>query len=417
MKVYKFGGASVKDAQAVQNLARIVNDFTDPLVIVVSAMGKTTNAMEDLVKAYFEQSTAMHGFYDEVYTYHIEIMKLLFPEGHIAFNEIESIFSDLKEKINSKPSRTFNYEYDQVVSYGEILSTSIINLYLNKYGILSEWIDIRNVIVTDSNYREAKVDFEQSKKKTLELFHNKDLNVFVTQGFLGATTNNHTTTLGREGSDYTAALLASFLNSESVTVWKDVPGVLNADPKWFDETEKLDQLTYTDAIELAFYGASVLHPKTIQPIKQSNIPLYVRSFVTPELEGTRIGNFDYDKLIPSFIFKVDQVLINIHPENLSFIAEDNMERIFSILSKFSLKVNLMQNTAVSFKICVNNDATRIPSVLDELGKLYEISTEYNLELITIRYYDQKTINRVLVDKEVLLEQHSNKTVQMVVRKI
>lgn len=417
MKIYKFGGASVKDAPAVRNLAKIVSEFTDPLVIVVSAMGKMTNAMERLVEAYFNQSTEVNKIYAEIAKFHKSILGELFSEGHIAFNEVDAVFATLKEKLDTPPSKTYNFEYDQVVSYGEILSTTIINLYLNNYGILSEWVDIREIIQTDSNYREANVDYSVSAEKALNTFNNGDLNVYVTQGFLGATTNSHTTTLGREGSDYTAALLASFLNAESVTVWKDVPGVLNADPKWFDETEKLDKLTYTDAIELAFYGASVLHPKTIQPIKKSNIPLFVKSFVNPAEEGTVIGNFEYDRLIPSFIFKVDQVLINIHPENLSFIAENNMERIFNILSKYGLKVNLMQNTAVSFKICVNNDSTRIPSVLDELGKHYETSVEQGLELITIRYYDQDTIDRVLVEKEVILEQHSARTVQMVVRKV
>jgi aspartate kinase len=417
MEIYKFGGASVKDADAVKNLARIVNEFADPLVIVVSAMGKTTRTLERLVDAYFHQDVHVHKIYEEIYQYHHEVIETLFPEGHIAISEVEAVFTDLKEKIKSHPSQTFNFEYDQIVSFGEIISTTIVSLYLNHFGILSEWVDIRNVIITDSNYREARVDFEVSARNANEKFTNKDLNVFVTQGFLGSTTNNHTTTLGLEGSDYTAALLAAFLSAESVTVWKNVPGILNADPKWFDATVKLDKLNFTDAIELAFYGASVLHPKTIQPIKQNNIPLYVKSFIDPKAEGTIIGDFAYDKLIPSFIFKIDQVLINIHPENLSFIAEDNLGIIFGILAKFGLKVNLMQNTAVSFRICVNNDSTRIPLVVSELEKYYQISSESNLELITIRYYDQATIERVLVEKEVILEQHSNKNVQMVVRKI
>jgi aspartate kinase len=417
MKIYKFGGASVKDSASVRNLAKIVNNFTDPLVIVVSAMGKTTNAMERLVSAYFCQDASMNSVYDEVYNYHFNIANELFPKDHLAFKEVESIFNELKEKLDSEPSQTYNFEYDQIVPFGELISTSIVNLYLNYYGILSEWVDIRKVLITDSNYREAHVDFDKSTGLAKQIFKSKELNVFVTQGFIGSTSNNHTTTLGREGSDYTAALLAAFLDAESVTVWKDVPGVLNADPKWFDETEKLDKLTYTDAIELAFYGASVLHPKTIQPIKNKNIPLHVKSFINPEEEGTIIGDFEYDRLVPSFIFKIDQVLINIHPRNLSFIAEDNLVRIFSILAKYGLRVNLMQNTAVSFRICVNNDNTRIPRVLEELGKHYEISTESDLELITIRYYDELTIDRVLVKKEVILEQHNNKTVQMVVRKL
>lgn len=417
MKIYKFGGASVKDAAAVKNLAGIVSEFTDPLVIVVSAMGKTTNAMERLLEAYFSNSHEKHRIYAEIYDYHINIAKELFLEGHLAFVELEAVFETIKEKLDKPSTQTYNFEYDQLVSFGEILSTTIVNLYLNNYGVISEWVDIRTILKTDTNYREAKVNFEVSRENARKVFHNRDLNVFVTQGFLGSTSNNHTTTLGREGSDYTAALIASFLNASSVTVWKDVPGVLNADPKWFDETEKLEKLTYTDAIELAFYGASVLHPKTIQPIKMSNIPLYVRSFIHPEESGTVIGNFEYDTLIPSFIFKVDQVLINIHPENLSFIAESNLEKIFNILAKFGLKVNLMQNTAVSFRICVNNDTTRIPGVIEELGKLYETSMESGLELITIRYFDQETINRVLVEKELILEQHTPTTVQMVVRKV
>jgi aspartate kinase len=417
MKIYKFGGASVKNASAVKNLAKIVNQFDDPLVIVVSAMGKTTRALEKLVEVYFNQESSVHNCIDEIYNSHMQIVEELFPEGHIAYNEIDAIFDELKSKLATNPSSTFNFEYDQIVSYGEIISTTIVNLYLNNFGILSEWVDIRKIIITDANYREARVDLEVSEKNAGAYFNNKDLNVFVTQGFLGATSNSHTTTLGLEGSDYTAALLASFLKAESVTVWKNVPGILNADPKWFDETEKLDKLNYRDAIELAFYGASVLHPKTIQPIKQKNIPLFVKSFLDPNTEGTIIGDFEYDKLIPSFIFKVDQVLINIHPENLSFIAEENLERIFSIMAKYGLRANLMQNTAVSFRICANNDATRVPGVINELGKFYHITIEDNLELITIRYYDQATIERVLVKKEVLLEQHNNKTVQMVVRKL
>lgn len=416
MNIFKFGGASVKDAEAVQNLARIINEYTEPLVVVVSAMGKMTNALEKLVQEYFDRGLNTNKILEEIRSYHFEIMKDLFPKDHLAFNQIESVFSEIKDKLSQSPSQTFNFEYDQLVSYGEIISTSIVNLYLNHFGILSEWVDVRNVLKTDANYREAHILFEESAPLVQAAFTKKDLNVFVTQGFIGSTLNSHTTTLGREGSDYTAALLASFLKAESLTVWKDVPGVLNADPKWFDNTVKLDKLTYTDAIELAFYGASVLHPKTIQPIKKGNIPLYVKSFLNPKAEGTAIGNFDYDKLVPSFIFKVDQVLLNIHPRNLSFIAEDNLERIFGILAKYGLRVNLMQNTAVSFRICVNKDSTRVPGVLNDLGHSYEVSTEYNLELITIRYYDQDTIQRVLVGKEVILEQHSNKTVQMVVRK-
>ncbi|MBA7588544.1 Lysine-sensitive aspartokinase 3 [subsurface metagenome] len=239
--------------------------------------------------------------------------------------------------------------------------------------------------------------------------------IYVTQGFIGSTKNNLSTTLGREGSDYTAALLAYFLDAESLTVWKDVPGVLNADPKWFDNTEKIDEMSYTDAIELAFYGVGVIHPRTIQPLKRKNIPLWVKSFLKPEGSGTLIGNVEYKKLIPCFIFKMDQVLIDIYPPDLSFITEDNFQSIFEVFSRNNLKVNLMQNTAVRFRLCVNNDTQLIPKVVTELSDKYQVTTADSLELVTIRYYDHKTIERVVVNKEMILEQRSNETIQLLVK--
>ncbi len=417
MKVFKFGGASVKDAPAVKNLSEIVKMYEEPLVIVVSAMGKTTNSMEKLVKNYFEKTKSTNIVLDEVRNYHFNIIRELFHAEHKVFQKVRELFGQLEAKLNNEPSMNFNFEYDQVVSFGELISTTIICNYLEFSKCEAKWVDIRQVLKTDENYREANVNFELSAKRAEQVFAKDDCVKYVTQGFIGSSRNNLTTTLGREGSDYTAALIASFINGESVTVWKDVPGVLNADPKWFDDTIKLDKLTYTDAIELAFYGASVLHPKTIQPVMQEKIPLYVKSFINPKEEGTVIEDVQYERLVPSFIFKIDQVLINIHPRDLSFIAEDNLERIFGVLAKYSLKVNLMQNTAVSFRICVNNDETRIPLVVEELKKYYKITRQGDLELITIRYYDKQTIDRVLVQKEVILEQHNQNTVQMVVRKL
>lgn len=417
MKVFKFGGASVKDADAVRNLSKIVKQYSEPLIAVVSAMGKTTNALEKVLKAYCIKDARFEQYFEEVKNYHYNIIRNLFHEDHPVYRKVGALFEELEARLHTEPSMNYNFEYDQIVSYGEIICTTIVNEYLSHENSQSEWVDIRKILKTDEVYREANVDFDLSKKLAKSVFKPVENIKYVTQGFIGSNRNNLTTTLGREGSDYTGALLAAFLNADSVTVWKDVPGVLNADPKWFDNTVKLDKLSYTDAIELAFYGASVLHPKTIQPVKLNNIPLYVKSFINPEVEGTVIGNFDYDRLIPSFIFKVDQVLINIHPLDLSFIAEHNLEKIFSILAKYSLRVNLMQNTAVSFRICVNNDLSRIPRVIQDLEKDYKITMEENLELITIRYYDQATIDRVLLQKKVLLEQHSRNTVQMVVRKV
>ncbi len=417
MRVYKFGGASVKDAPSVKNLADLVKQSDDSLVVVVSAMGKTTKHLEKLVWSHFHQQPERFDIFLEIRSFHFDLLEELFPKDHVAFKEVETVFTELKSCLQNEPSETFNFEYDKIVSFGEIISTTIVNQHLNSVGVVSELLDARRIIKTDNNYREANIDADLSTNLLLEAISNKDVNVFVIQGFIGGTNNNNATTFGLEGSDYTAALIANFINAESVTFWKDVSGILNADPKWFDNTQKIDKLTYTDAIELAFYGANVLHPKTIQPVKQKMIPLYVKSFKIPAAQGTVIGDFQYEKLIPSFIFKIDQVLIDIHPEDLSFITEENLETIFSVFAKYNLRINLMQNTAVSFRVCVNNDGIRMPKVIIDLQKYYTVSTASDLELITIRYYDQETIDRVLVNKEVLLEQHSKDTVQMVVKKV
>jgi aspartate kinase len=413
MQVFKFGGASVKDAGAVKNLASILKRFDKHLIIVVSAMGKTTNALEEVLSHFFSQDGKTDESFQLVIDYHLNIVNELFPPKHPVFEEIDKIFGMLRAKLHEEPTMTYNFEYDQVVSFGEIVSTIIVAAYLKEVGTNCQWIDIRKVLKTDTTYREAKVDFEVSERLAQKTFSRPAF--YLTQGFIGSTPNNLTTTLGREGSDYTAALLAYFLDAESLTVWKDVPGVLNADPKWFDNTVKLDQLSYTDAIELAFYGASVIHPKTIQPLKKQNIPLWVKSFFNPDDEGTMIGNVEYSKLIPCFIFKMDQVLIDVYPIDLSFIAEDNLQHIFEIFAQNSLKVNLMQNTAVRFRICVNRDNTRIPNVVKALNNRYQISLTENLELITIRYYDQATIDRVMVNKELVLEQRSHTTIQLLVK--
>jgi aspartate kinase len=413
MKVFKFGGASVKDAAAVKNLAKIVRIYNEPLVIIVSAMGKTTNAMEELLHHYFKQDGIMMDSFKKVRSFHNSIVSELFPINSDVFQKLEEVYNTLEEKLNEEPTMTYNFEYDQIVSLGEILSTIIVASYLNENGIACQWLDIRKILKTNDLYREAKVDFKESENLVQgNINENK---TYVTQGFIASNTNNITTTLGREGSDYSAALLGFFLNAESVTVWKDVPGVLNADPKWFDNTEKIEEVSYTDAIELAFYGVGVIHPRTIQPLKRKSIPLKVKSFLDPEESGTVIGNFDYQKLIPCFIFKMDQVLIDIYPPDLSFIAEENLQNIFKIFASNNLRVNLMQNTAVRFRICVNNDALLISKVVNELSAKFDVITTECLELITIRYYDEKTIERVMVNKEMILEQRSIDTIQLLVR--
>jgi aspartate kinase len=417
MKVFKFGGASVKDAASVRNIAVILKEYSDDLVVVISAMGKTTNAMERVLRAFMSGNKAEAlSELNTIRDYHLEIIHALMPDEDLAvFSELDNIFTGLGKRLDHSPTGSYNQEYDQIVSLGEIISTIIVSNYLNYKGVANEWTDARQFLKTDGNFREGRVDWDISDRLIRERFDFRNTHLYITQGFIGSTVNNLTTTLGREGSDYTAAILAYILSAESVTVWKDVPGVLNADPKWFDDTIKLERISYLDAIELTYYGTSVIHPKTIQPLKNKGIRLYVKSFLHPLDPGTVIGEDDYDKLIPSFIFKMDQVLIHVHPVDFSFIAEDNLEKIFRCFAGYGLKINLMQNSAVSFDVCVNNDPSRIPGVLADLEKDFRVSSTRGLELITIRYYDDATIARVLVNKDLLLTQRTKSTIQMVVR--
>ena len=410
MKVLKFGGASVKDAAGVRNLAEIVRTQGQQAVIVVSAMGKTTNALERIVRAYMnQQADEVSAELQVLRAYHENIMRELPGD----FAAVYQTINDLETYLTQPPTSAYDETYDQIVSLGEVLSTQIVAAYLTQTGIPTRWTDARLLVRTDSTFREGRVNWDQTNRLLAEAV-SADV-VTVTQGFVGQTEQGRTTTLGREGSDYTAAIFAYCLNAESVTIWKDVPGVLNADPKWFDETVLLERLTYQDAIELAYYGATVIHPKTIKPLQNKGIPLYVRSFVQPDAPGTVIGNFDQHLSIPSFIFKINQVLISLHPNDFSFIAEDNLSRIFGRFAQMGVKINLMQNTAISFSVVVDGNPDRVPVLLEQLKQDFRVSYNDGLELITIRYYNQSTIDRVLIGKKLLLEQKSRYTVQLVVR--
>ncbi len=423
MKIFKFGGASVKDANAVKNVARILSANGGPkgnVIVVVSAMGKVTNALERLTDAIFFKQEDATAVLNEIKKYHFDIIQQLFSDqGHPIYNEISNTFVELDWAIDDEPTENYNYEYDKIVSLGEIISTKIVNAYLIEASVNSKWLDVRDVIQTDNTYREGKVDWDLTQelvnRNLLPFLENNNNLVLVTQGFIGGTSENYTTTLGREGSDYSAAILAFTTNAESVTIWKDVPGVLNADPKWFDETKKLEQISYQDAIELAYYGATVIHPKTIKPLQNKKIPLYVKSFLNPEEIGTVINDVQTPLPIPSFIFKVNQVLISISPKDFSFIAEDNFSDIFNLFSERQVKVNVMQNSAISFSVSVDNDKRKLPELIKTLQKQYRVLYNDNLELITIRYYDQATIDRVTIDKKILLEVKSRYTVQLVVK--
>ena len=415
MKVFKFGGASVKDANAVKNVATILNRFpNENIIVVISAMGKITNALERLTDACFFKKGDSSSVLSEIKKYHFDILNQLFEnKNHPIFDELNNTFVELEWAIEDEPTHEYNHEYDQIVSMGEIISTKIVSAYLNEVNIKNEWLDVRGIIQTDNTYREGRVDWQLTQQLSTKLSQSKG--VFITQGFIGGTSENFTTTLGREGSDYTAAILAFTCNAESVTIWKDVPGVLNADPKWFDETKKLEQISYQDAIELAYYGATVIHPKTIKPLQNKKIPLYVKSFIHPEEKGTVINELQSPLPIPCFIFKVNQVLISISPKDFSFIIEENLSDIFNLFAEKQVKVNVMQNSAISFSISVDNDERKLPDLIQTLQKQYRVLYNDNLELITIRYYDQATIERVTIDKKVLLEVKSRNTVQLVVK--
>lgn len=419
MKVFKFGGASVNSADAVRNMAHIVQKHLEsaPLVVVVSAMGKTTNLLEKLVPG-ITSDNEHKALRQRLEDYHIDIVKSLIPNDKSIVNKVYTLLHQLDSTIATlqSDSEHYNYNYDQVVSFGELISTTIIAHYLNHLGINTLWEDARQCIVTDNHHREGRVDWESTRGECWRLKDNATgYQVVVTQGFIGATSDLKTTTLGREGSDYSAAILAYCLDAESVTIWKDVPGFLNADPKFFANTVKISQIPYNEAIELAYYGASVIHPKTVKPIQNKGIPLYIRSFITPEADGSSIG--DYKTIVPEtplYIFKNNQILLSILPRDYSFIAEDNLQVIFGILSKIGIRVNLMQNSALSFSICIDNNPQLVAPLIEELKNMFRVRYNQNLQLITIRYYTQEVIDRIVAGRPILLEQRSRTTEQLIV---
>jgi len=418
MQVFKFGGASVKNADSIKNLARIVQAYqSEPLLIVVSAMDKTTNKLELLLNSYFYRTGDEQEVFNKIKAFHFQILSELFadPQNPI-FHEIENTFVEIDWILEEEPQDPYDYLYDQIVSIGEMLSTRIVHAYLLQEGLNSKWLDVRNYIHTDNNHRDAHVEWiktEESISKQLPPL--MEQHICITQGFIGGTSENFTTTLGRDGSDYSAAIFASCLNAQSITIWKDVPGVLNADPKWFNDTELIPELSYVDAIELSYYGANVIHPKTIKPLENKGITLHVRSFVDIQQQGTSIHKSTDSLSVPSFIFKVNQVLISILPNDFSFIVEDNLSHIFNLFHKHRVKINMMHNSAVSFSVSVDYQQEKVMAMVEELRKNYKVSYVGDLELVTIRYYNQQTIDRVLTGKEVIQEVKDSYTCQMLIR--
>jgi len=414
MQVFKFGGASVKDANGVKNVASVLQKVGyKNTLIVVSAMGKTTNALELVIKNYFDNKAELQAALQEVKKYHNEILLDLFEEeNHPVYKKVTTFFDELSSFLKINKSPDYNFVYDQVIGYGELVSTVIISNYLNTIGIKNNWIDVREHIKTDNYYRRANVNWEETQHLIATNFNKSTLN--ITQGFLGSDPNNFTTTLGREGSDYTAAIYAYCLNAESVTIWKDVPGVLNADPRYFENAQLLNQISYREAIELAFYGASVIHPKTLQPLQGKEIPLYVKSFLNPEAAGTRIGkNITLDPMVPCFIVKKNQVLISLSSLDFSYIVEENISEIFNLLHLYKMKVDVIQNSAISFSVCVDNIYDNLDKLLHHLKAKFKVICHENVSLYTVRHYNQAAINQIEEGKTVLLKQLTQETVQVV----
>ena len=410
MKVYKFGGASVKNAQGVRNLAQIIKNHNN-LVVVVSAMGKTTNMLEEVTHNYFYN---LPNTLQKVKDFHFDIAADLFHASHPIFDEINNLFVEIEWAIEDRPTSTYSFEYDQIVSVGELLSTKIVAAYLLQQEINIQWTDARDLIRTDNRYRNARIDWDLTKDLICKSFNQSG--IYITQGFIGCTSENFTTTLGREGSDFSAAIIAYALDSDEIIIWKDVPGFLNADPTYFESTELLKEIPYSEAIELAYFGAKVVHPRTIQPLQIKRIPLIVKSFINPQNDGSKIGDFDnITPFVPSFIVKPNQMLLSLSTKDLSFIIEEHISQIFSLFADNGIAVNMMQNSALSFSVCFDNDLVKTNPLIETLQENYSIKYNTNVTLYTIRHYDSESVNKVKKDKKVLLEQKSRTNIQVVVR--
>jgi aspartate kinase len=416
MKVYKFGGASVKDGKGIVNLGDIISREKDKLVVVVSAFGKTTNALEKVLNEWTDENNAWYGSLQGIFDYHTSVMNELFKTKNPVKEEIDHIFAGLERWLTSLKASSYDYDYDQVVSYGEIWSTIIVAGYLKTIFPGVEWVDIRKHLLTDERYRDANIIWDESVERTKRVFNFSKARIYVTQGFIGGTQNGSSVTLGREGSDYTAAVLANMLDADSVTVWKDVPGILNADPKWLTDALKLDEISYREAVEMTFSGAKVIHPKTIKPLHNKNIPLYVKSFLSPELPGTVINASPaIGTAVPVFIKKENQILISILPNDFSFVMGDNLSRIFMYFSDHSIKVNLVEASAISIDVCVNDEKRKIEAFMEDLKPEFSIVYNDNVEMLTIRHYDDNSVKKIINGREVLLEQKTRSTVRFVVR--
>ena len=414
MKIFKFGGASVKDAESVKNVTQILqNEGIENTLVVISAMGKITNAFEEVLDAYYNKTDKLSEKLGVIEDFHKNLMNDLFDKEDTVFKDIEILLGELSWFLARNTSQRYNYVYDQIICFGELLSTKIVSAYLTKIGVENNWFDVRNYIKTDSNYRDAKVDWDLTQDIITNKLDRNKLN--ITQGFIAANDTENTTTLGREGSDYTAAIFAYCLDAENVTIWKDVPGVLNADPRVFSNTTLLEQISYEEAIEMAFYGASVIHPKTLQPLERKGIPLLVRSFINPNETSTKVSKgARLVPYIPCFIVKKNQILVSISALDFSFMVENNISYIFQKLHDYQLKVNLIQNSAISFSVCIDNKFNKFDDFYEELKKQFKIDVQKGVDLYTIRHFNEKAITDIEAKGNSLLTQVNKETSQIVV---
>lgn len=415
MKVYKFGGGSLKDADSIKKLPEIINNNESKKIVVISALNKTTNKFEKLIEEFIYQNNFQTTL-NEIIEFHFEISHQLISDNkHSLFQTLNDLFQLIGKQLNKIGKQDYDLIYDQIVPYGEILSTTIISSYLNNIGVKNQWLDIRNSIITDNTHREAIVDWKKTKEELSKNINFQSENIYITQGFIGSCENNISTTLGREGSDFTASIIGNVLDAEEVILWKDVDGIMNADPKCYENALLLNNVSYREAIELAFYGAKVLHPKTVKPLENKNIPLWVKSFINPDLRGTLIfGSDKQATIITSYIFKPNQTLISISPKDLSFVVEKHMSMVFASLTKNRIKLNLMQNSALNFSICVDCNSNKLNDFITDLKDEFRILYNENLELITIRHYDKESIQKTIGNRRILLEQKSRRTIQFVV---
>ena len=416
MRIFKFGGASIQDANGVKNVVHVLNTVGySQTLLVVSAMGKMTNAIEDVIYNYFNNPSGLKSEIESVRTFHLTIVDALFEnKNHSIYTAIAKLFEELTHFFKTNKSPDYNFVYDQVIGYGELLSTTIVSAYLKEQSINNTWLDVRTCIKTDNFYRRANVDWERTQENISAVVDATTL--FITQGFLASDANNFTTTLGREGSDYTAAIFGYCLNATDVTIWKDVPGVLNGDPRHFNNTTLLHTISYTEAIELAFYGASVIHPKTLQPLQRKEIPLHVKSFIHPENPGTIVNKSEgIEPKTPCFILKKKQILLSLSTLDFSYVVEENISDIFNLLALHKMKVDVIQNSAISFMVCFDDTYNNLDKLLLHLKANFKVTCHENVSLFTIRHYDDDAIKALENGKDVLLKQMFQQTVQIVTK--